>query len=51
MYLKLKLLVVYIWCYDCMRVVVQVMSACLVDVPVAVRVTIVLWLSVCERDS
>jgi len=38
-YLVLKLLVVYIWCYDSMRVGVQVMSACLVDVSVADRAT------------
>jgi len=41
MFLVLKLLVVYIWCCDGMRLGVQVMSACLVDVSVAGRVTIV----------
>ena len=34
-----------------LRAGVQVMSACLVDVSVADRVTVVLWLSVCESDS
>ena len=35
MFLVLKLLVFYIWCCDGMRLGVQVMSACLVDVSVA----------------
>jgi len=51
MFLVLKLLVVYIWCFASMRVVVQVMSAFLVDVSVAGRAAVVLWLSVWERDS
>ena len=46
MFLVLKLLVFYIWCCDGMRLGVQVMSACLVDVSVAGRVASVLWLSV-----
>ena len=41
MFLVLKLLVFYIWCCDSMRLGVQVMSACLVDVSVAGRVAIV----------
>jgi len=40
MFLVLKLLVFYIWCCDGMRLGVQVMSACLVDVSVAGRVAI-----------
>jgi len=36
MFLILKLLVFYIWCCDGMRLGVQVMSACLVDVSVGV---------------
>ena len=40
MFLVLKLLVVYIWCCDSMRLGVQVMSACLVDVSVADHVAI-----------
>ena len=40
MLLVLKLLVFYIWCCDGMRLGVQVMSACLVDVSVAGRVAI-----------
>jgi len=40
MFLILKLLVFYIWCCDGMRLGVQVMSACLVDVSVAGRVAI-----------
>ena len=40
MFLVLKLLVFYIWCCDGMRLGVQVMSACLVDVYVAGRVAI-----------
>ena len=39
-FLVLKLLVFYIWCCDGMRLGVQVMSACLVDVSVAGRVAI-----------
>ena len=35
MFLVLKVLVFYIWCCDGMRLGVQVMSACLVDVSVA----------------
>jgi len=46
MYLVLKLQVVYIWCCDSMRLGVQVMSACLVDVSVADRVAIVLSTSI-----
>jgi len=42
MFLVLKLLVFYIWCCDGIRLGVQVMSACLVDVSVAGRVAIVL---------
>jgi len=42
MFLVLKLLVVYILCCDSMRLGVQVMSACPVDVSVANRVAIVL---------
>jgi len=38
MFIILKLLVFYIWCCDGMRLGVQVMSACLVDVSVAGRV-------------
>jgi len=41
MFLVLKLLVLYIWCCDGMRLGVQVMSVCLVDVSVAGRVAIV----------
>jgi len=51
MFLVLKLLVFYFWCCDGMRLGVQFMSACLVDVSVAGRVAIVLWLSVWKRDS
>ena len=40
MFLVLKLLVFYIWCCDGMRLGVQVMSGCLVDVSVAGRVAI-----------
>ena len=40
MFLVLKLLVFCIWCCDGMRLGVQVMSACLVDVSVASRVAI-----------
>jgi len=40
MFLVLKLLVFYIWCCGGMRLGVQVMSACLVDVSVAGRVAI-----------
>ena len=40
MFLVLKLLVFYIWCCDGMRLGVQVMSPCLVDVSVAGRVAI-----------
>ena len=40
MFLVLKLLVFYIWCCDDMRLGVQVMSACLVDLSVAGRVAI-----------
>jgi len=40
MFLVLKLLVFCIWCCDGMRLGVQVMSACLVDVSVAGRVAI-----------
>ena len=45
MFLVLKLLVFYIWCCDGMRLGVPVISACPVDVSVAGRVAIVLWLS------
>jgi len=38
MFLVLKLVVFYIWYCDDMRLGVQVMSACLVDVSVAGRV-------------
>ena len=41
MFLVLKLLVFFIWCCDGMRLGVQVMSACLVDVSVVGRVDIV----------
>ena len=40
MFLVLKLLVFYIWCCDGMRLGVQVMSGCLVDVSVAGRVAL-----------
>ena len=40
-FLVLKLLVFYIWCCDGMRLGVQVMSVCLVDVSVAGCVVIV----------
>jgi len=40
MFLVLKLLVFYVWCCDGMRLGVQVMSACLVDMSVAGRVAI-----------
>ena len=43
MFLVLKLLVFNIWCCDGMRLGVQVMSACLVDVSVAGRVKWVKW--------
>ena len=41
MFLVLKLLEYYIWCCDGMRLGVQVMSACLVDVSVAGHVATV----------
>jgi len=43
MCLVLKLLVFYIWCCDGMRLGVQVLSACLVDVSVAGHIAVVLW--------
>jgi len=46
MVLVLKLLVLYIWCCDDMRLGVQVMSACLVDLSIAGLVAIVLLLTV-----
>jgi len=51
MFLVLKLLVFYIWCCDGMRLGVQVMSACPVDVSVAGRVAIVLYCTIATRPA